>query len=444
MIDSKINLLEQAQTAYSSGNWALLIQCLQQLIPSEKTAKPSQHTPQTDAERSRLLDLAIDVLVAGDFHQRWDIAKIIPRLGTLAVDQLIEILEDEDEDELRWFAGRILGEFNHPAVIATLVELLKTTDSEELSTMAAAALGQIGSPAVAALTELLAQENTRLLAVRSLSQIRRSETIAPLLSVVEDPQVVVRAAAIEALSSFHDPRIEPVLLNALDDLAAPVRREAVSALGFRSDLQAELDLVNRLIPRLYDFNLEVCNTAAFSLGRLGTDTAAAGLFQVLESSNTPVSLQIEVIRALGWVETEISLEYLYQALNQLSSVTAWQEIVTVLGRVEQSNLKTKVAQMLIQMLELGHPATQDESVKSAIALSLSQLQEIQALDCLIGLLADPDAGVRLHAIAALKKLAPTTAYQQLQQMAADETLTPDLKQGVAIALQEWRMMNAEC
>jgi hypothetical protein len=45
--------------------------------------------------------------------------------------------------------------------------------------------------------------------------------------------------------------------------------------------------------------------------------------------------------------------------------------------------------------------------------------------------------VRLHAIAALKNLDREAAYQQLQQLAKNTALTPDLRQGIAIALAEW-------
>ena len=436
---SKIQLLEQAHAARSVANWSLLIQCIQQLILGENVV------PLAEFERLQLLELAIDALAGGDFQERWDIAKVFPKLGQSAylgdvaevIAPLIEILEDEEADEeLRWYAARILGEFNHPDAISALVELLKIGDNEELSAMAAAALGQIGSPAVGALTELLALEDTRLLAVRSLSHIRRSETIAPLLSVAEDPQISVRTAAIEALSSFHDSRISPVLLNALDDLAAPVRREAVTGLSFRPDLQEALDLVNRLMARLYDFNLDVCTAAAIALGRLGTDAATAALYQVLQSPNTPVTLQIEIVRALGRVGTATGLEYLRSCLNQLESVT-WQEIVTVLGRVEQPSLKSKAAGILLDILNSDHLATLSASVKQAIALSLGQVGDIQAIDQLIHLLADADAGVRLHAIAALKHLAPVAAHRQLEWLSTNEALAPELKQGVAIALQEW-------
>lgn len=438
-LERQVNLWEQAQVAHSSANWSLLLQCLQQLV-QEKSGVPIFPNKEVEPPQVKLLSWAMDVLEFGDFHQRWDVAKLLPKLGN-AIAPLIEILADEDADEeLRWFSVRILGSFNHPDVIAALVELLKTSVSEEEKAMAAAALAEIGASAVAAITELLASD-TRLLAVRSLSYIRHSETIAPLLSVVRDPQIEVRSTAIEALSSFHDSRIPPVLLNALDDIAASVRREAAIGLSFRPDLREELDLVNRLLPRLYDFNLDVCIAAAIALGRLGTDAAATGLYQVLQSPHTPVALQIEIVRSLGRVGTQNSLEYLRHSLYQLSSETIWQEIVVVLGRIEQQQLKAFAAGILIELLSSHHPAMENANVLQAIALSLGQLGEMPAIDPLIQLLAQTDAAVRLHAIAALKQLAPETAHHKLEQMSSDANLTPEMQQGVAIALQEWSVQG---
>jgi HEAT repeat protein len=75
--------------------------------------------------------------------------------------------------------------------------------------------------------------------------------------------------------------------------------------------------------------------------------------------------------------------------------------------------------------------------KQAIALSLGQLGQPQALERVIQLLVDPTASVRFHAIAALKQLEPLAAYERLQALAAQENIEDQLKQGVAIALQEW-------
>lgn len=430
---SNINqLLVQAQTAYNAADWSSLIQYLQQLI----LGVDSQH-PEIVKNREYLLKLTLSTLEMGDFQQRWEITKVLINLGNIAIPPLIDILEDEDaEEELRWYAARTLGEFQQPEAIAPLVELLKTDEDEELKAIAATALGQMGTVAIAALSELLLNEDTRLLAVRSLSCIPRTETITPLLSVVQDSQAIIRTAAIEALSSFHDERVPPILLNALDDIAATVRRAAVIGLGFRPDLREALDLVARFQLKLYDFNLDVCCTAAVSLSRMGCDEAAKHLFDLLISPHTPTKLQLETIRALSWVGTPSSLEYLQTAFNQCTSETLWQEIVTVLGRVQKPQT-TQAAEILLQILRSQHLATEIVSVKSAIALSLGQLGEIQAIEPLIWLLADSNVSVRLHAIAALKNLDSEVAHQKLQQLANNAALIPDLQQGIAIALAEW-------
>lgn len=432
MVSNINQLLVQAQTAHDTADWSSLIQYLQQLILGT-----DWENPEVVENREYLLTLAFSILEMGDFQQRWEITKVLTHLGDIAIPPLIEILEDEDtEEELRWYAARTLGEFQHPDAIAPLVELFKTDEDEELKAIAATALGQMGTVAIAALSELLLDEDTSLLAVRSLSCIPQIETITPLLSVVQDSQATIRTAAIEALSSFHDERVPPVLLNALDDIAATVRRAAVLGLGFRPDLREALDLVRKLQPKLYDFNIDVCCAAAVSLSRMACDDAAQQLFKLLISPHTPLPLQLETIRALVWVGTPSSLEYLQRAFNQNTSETLWQEIVTVLGRVQKPQT-TQAAEILLQILRSQHPATEIANIKSAIALSLGQLGEMQAIEPLISLLADPNASVRLHAIAALKNLDGEATYQQLQQLENNTVLTPDLQQGIAIALAEW-------
>src|SRR4028118_979837 len=270
------NVLEQATAAAEQRNWSLLNHCLQQL-PLGKTATHPEvgASPLNERDLEQVLNWALDVLDAGDFQERWEVAKVIPKLGEIAIAPLIEILEDDEADlEMRWFTARILGEFNAPTAITALVDLLKTAEDEDLAEMAATALSNLGNSAIDALSDLLSDPESRLLATRSLAQIRRPEIIAPLLSVLRDSEVVVRSTAIEALSSFHDSRIPPVLLEALNDPAAVVRKEAAIGLGLRSDLREELDLLNRLKPLLYDFNPDVCQQAAIALGRLGTDEAA--------------------------------------------------------------------------------------------------------------------------------------------------------------------------
>lgn len=431
-------VIEQATAAAQQGNWSLLNQCLQQLpLGKNATDTDVESAPLNDTDLEQVLNLALDTLHAGDFRERWDIAKVFAKLGERAIAPLIEILEDDEAElELRWFTARILGNFNHPTAITTLVNLLQTAEEEDLAAMAATALSSLGHSAVDALADLLADPQTRLLATTALSQIRRTEIIEPLLNIVGDPDVAIRATAIEALSSFHDPRIPPVLLEALDDNAAEVRKEAVTGLGLRPDLWGELDLLNRLKPLLYDFNRDVCQQAAIALGRSGRDEAADALFEVLISPATPVPLQIDFIRALGWVGTAKALDYLQQALPGVS-VEGVHEIVRILGRTEQPVLKTKVAQILLDFFHSQHPTTTLAPIKQALAQAWGHLGEMSAMVTLMELLADSEESVRWHAIAALKNF--PTAQQQLEQLVTDDNLTPALKEGVAIALAEWQV-----
>lgn len=435
--------LEQATAAAQQENWSLVIQCL--LIPlgtadgerrSGKNVTDSdlESVPLSDRELAQVLNLALNVLENSDFQERWEVAKLIPKLGESAIGPLIAILQDEEADlELRWFVIRVLGSFNHPIVITTLLDFLKTAEDAELAAMAAATLSSLGDTAIEALSSLLLVPESRLLATKALAQIRRPQTIMSLLSVVSDPDAAIRATAIEAVSSFHEPRIIAVLIEALNDLAATVRKEAVIGLGLRADLGQELDLINQLKPLLYDFNVEVCQQSAIALGRLGTDEAVQALFEVLLSAATPLPLQLELIRVLGWMETEKSIDCLQQTLK-ISTVDSALEIVRVLGRLDQSDFKAKAAQILRDFLNSQHPSVQSNLVKQALAQSWGELGYIGAIDALVGLLAEPAISVRLHVIAALKNF--PSSHQQLEQLATQQ-LTPALKEGIAIALCEW-------
>ncbi|MBF2019510.1 MAG: HEAT repeat domain-containing protein [Hydrococcus sp. C42_A2020_068] len=405
-------ILQNAIAAIQEDNWASVNQCLQQLLLS----------PLNKSERKQVIDLALQVLKESDFHQRWEVAKLFPKLGSEAIAPLITILENETTDlETRWFAARILSEFDEPSCIVALVKSIEQTEEEELSLVASQALAKIGSSAIQALIGLLKEPETRLLAVRALAQIRRSDIIEPLLEVVNDPNPEIRAIAIEALGSFHDECILPVLIKALKDPASSVRKEAAISLGMCIQIGSQFDLVELLKPLLYDLNLEVCQQAAMALGRIGTDEAAQALFLVLKSPATPVVLKLTLVRALSWIETRQALTYLQQGLR-LGDVEVCQEIVTVLGRKESAELKGKATQILIEFFHSQKPAVQQPQIEQALAMSLGELGQTEAIELLLNLAEDSDRTVKLHAIAALKKFPEPSILLNCEDLAQPEIL----------------------
>ncbi|HBE20867.1 MAG TPA: PBS lyase [Cyanobacteria bacterium UBA11149] len=415
--DSRIaDILEQAMAAAKGNNWLLVTQCLQEL-PLERHRKPSQpprerstarkgsHGVMLDeGDRDIILKLALEVLAEGDFQERWEVAKIFPAMGEIAIAPLTDIISDENADlECRWFTCRILGEFPQSVVVMSLIQLIERNEDEDLTEMAAQSLANLGSAAIVPLSNLLAKEESRLLAVQGLAHIRHPDAIAPLLSIVKDPSPIIRAIAIEALNRFHAPQITTVLLESLKDTATAVRKEAIIGLGLRvGELPENCNLVNHLQPLLFDINIEVCRQAAVALGRVGTDAAAHALSLILKSPLTPTGLKIETVRSLSWIGTPQALEYLGAGLEGESKSTCL-EIISVLGRTEFPSLKPKATQIIIDFLHSGQGICQETPVKQAIALSLGQLRESSGIDSLRELAQDSEEGIKLHAIAALKK-----------------------------------------
>lgn len=385
---------------------------------------------------SEALTNALAVLEFGDFQSRWEAAKLFPAFGETAIAPLLTFLRDPDQDaEVRWFAARILGEFDHPKVVAELAEVLSHTQDEDLCRMAAEALTNLGDSAVDLLMDLLAETTHRIVVVRALAQIRSAKVISPLLAVVEDPDPLVREIAIEALGSFHDPRIPPILLHALKDPASAVRIEAISTLGLRQDLLDQYPLIHALQACLWDVNLEVCCRAATALGRLGTDAAVITLAPLLKST-TPSPLQIAALQALSWIPSSLAVHTLTDQLSQTST-----EIQTVileaLGRIDTPTLRPTVVQALHQWLTTLDFGQTSPRLLQSLALSLGNLGHLEALPTLTALLAIEDEALRLHVIAALKQLAPKQSLTHLHHLLNQPQLSMPLQTGIQRALQEW-------
>ncbi|MBW4465173.1 MAG: HEAT repeat domain-containing protein [Pegethrix bostrychoides GSE-TBD4-15B] len=404
-----------------------------------------------EASSNTELAAAIIDLQFGDFHRRWDAAKRLPGLGDRAIAPLLSLIPTADQVtvddwELLWFVARILGNFQHPTAVSALVNLLETAPDPEITTMAAMALTNFGEAALPALTDLLRQPATRLMALQALAQIQHPAVLPLLLKAATDSLAAVRVAAVVALSQLQAAEAAvfwAAFTARLSDAAAEVRRAAVMALGVRSELlTAELGveaLVAALRPLLEDEALEVRRQAVLSLGRVSSEAAVAVLGQALHDPDS-LELQVELLHALAWTERPTALAQIQRYLErhlacQAAQPTALdQEIVAVLGRItDQAALAT---QMLLGLLAAAHPIAQTVTGKQQIALSLGQLQQAEAIDPLIDLLADSAVTVRLHAAAALKQLAAQGAATQMQRRLSDPTSSAQLRATLVMALQE--------
>jgi HEAT repeat protein len=412
--------LQSAQAASNSGDWPVVLAQLQGLLNSGGF-DPDGATAQT------AVDLALLLLVEGEFQERWEGAKVLAKLGDRAIEGLIALIQDSEIDQdARWFGIRVLAEFQSPQIIPLLLMLLEDSQDPDLQTMAVNSLGQMGQAVLAHLNPLYDDPRTRKLAAQVLSLVRHSQTIPPLLALAQDSQAEIRAIALEALGSFHSPEIAQTLLDALQDKASSVRSAAVKGIGFCAQELRAVDWVGALKPMLKDLDPDTCRHSALSLSRIGTKEAALALHQALNQPNLPEALGLEFIRALGWIEQPSTLDLMMQAIQNTSfSPRLRQEACSLVGR--RQSQQSSISQLLQTYLPESPP-----DLRNAIVTALGQLAQTQAIAPLIACLPDADGHLRLHVIAALRAIDPHLARLALKQANADHS-NLSLQQ----ALKEW-------
>ena len=188
---------------------------------------------------------------------RWKAAEALAKIGTPAVDALIEALEDPDDD-VRWKAAIALGEIGDPRAIAPLIRTLSDQD-RFVQSRAAQALAMIGAPAV-----------------------------DPLVRVLDEGQTDIRWGVVLALDKIGDPRAVRGLVMASGDPGDEVNAEIVTAIDDMGD-GGLLELERLLKSKERDVRHKTVRV----LGELGREEAIAPLLQMLENPDGETKLLIE-------------------------------------------------------------------------------------------------------------------------------------------------------
>ncbi len=357
-----------------------------------------------DAVPSATWEKTLDDLLNGDFQQRWQSVKTIAEIGEVAIAPLMELMQDEDLDwDLRWFAARALGQFPRPSVVTALLDVLRTTSDDEMRAIATTTLGQFGTMSIDALTQLMQHPQHRLLAVQSLAGIQHRDAMVPLLRAAIDECPTVRQVAIEALGNFRTEQVAIALQQALHDPSADVRQSALVALGRQVDRLDALNVTECVAPHLWDECLPVCEAAARTLGRLGTEAAIAHLADVLRSPHSPDELKQIVVQALGWKPQPTTVTMLRSIKDQVSQPVQL-DMIVVLARMTAPTLKPQAGKALTDWLSQCLSETGANDIKQSLALALAELQVISARSILHRLTTDPDDRVAVYATAALRQL----------------------------------------
>jgi len=145
-----------------------------------------------------------------------DLLAAIEKMGTTAVDPLIEALQDK-EGTVRKFAAVLLGKLGDSGAMEPLGMALYDLH-HEVGKAAADSLARFGIPAVDVLTEALAHPEMwiRIHALIALAKIRDGRVTTILLEMLNDPEREVKKQVIESLGTLKDSRA----LSSLQEIAS--------------------------------------------------------------------------------------------------------------------------------------------------------------------------------------------------------------------------------
>ena len=341
----------------------------------------------------------------GSFADRWEAAKHIPQGGEPAIADLVTILNDGSLPwEARWFAARSLGSFATPTVITALIEALGTADGnldQDLQAAIIAALSQIGPSAIAALSDLLTQPTHQSVAIEALTRIPHPATQAPLVTAVGLTAGANRAKVIEALGQFADLELLPLLTEALQDRASTVRLAALQGLLHLKKQVEEPLWVGWIQPLVGDVHPAVAQRAIHALGRTTDPSATQTLQSWLEATHTPELLKVATAQALAWQGTAAALEVLIHSWEPLPEAVQI-AMLQGLSRLSDPRLKARLSDPVQGWLKALPPTPEHSLLRRNLVLLLGQVGEDPVGPILQTFRRDPDAGVRLHAEAALR------------------------------------------
>jgi HEAT repeat protein len=174
-------------------------------------------------------------------------ASVLATIGDRRVlEALLRALKSPDWI-VRMHAAKGLGRIAETNSVQPMMPLLQDK-VKAVRVEAACALADIGKAAVPSLLEALQSKEwlVKLHAIEALGKMRSPDTVEPLLFVLfNDPDQAVRTDAVRALGDIGDARAVDFLLTALNDLdVRPVAVESLGKIGDRRVVPALIEIVN--------------------------------------------------------------------------------------------------------------------------------------------------------------------------------------------------------
>ncbi len=235
-----------------------------------------------------------------------------------AIEPLINLLNRDEETNVRVAAAGILGVLAGNTQVEALINALKDRD-KYVRYNAAISLGNLhAEQAVQPLIEVLKDEEAEVRghAAHALGSCGYSdEIVEPLLPLLKDENEMVRLWTAYALHYHGDSRAVDPLIDTLQDESPRVRKTVAEALGTFMDIEGIDKAIKPLVKILQDEVSDVRYAAAEALGRIGTEEVLADLEWLSSNDRQETSDNEKVSEAAS--QAIQNIEQRYHNNNQL-------------------------------------------------------------------------------------------------------------------------------
>jgi len=153
-------------------------------------------------------------------HAAGDLLNAIEKMSAVAVEPLIEALQDK-EGTVRKFAANLLGRIDDSRAIEPLGMALYDMH-HEVGKASAEALARYGAPALDILIEALSHPEMwiRIHSIQALATVKDSRIAPVLLQMLNDPEREVKKQVIESMGELKDtgalPALQAIMANRAD------------------------------------------------------------------------------------------------------------------------------------------------------------------------------------------------------------------------------------
>ncbi len=423
------------------------------VIPLKKTLQSSDALVRAAAAGAlgrisdrRVVDYLLAALPDADARVRLQaVAGLTPHAAGKAFQPLLGLLPDPDTHVRQAAAVAVgtcaderavdplLAALRDPVVHDIAVRGLETLTAANLAEGArariavalrrwdeAVALGDASLPSlVATLSE--ADPGVREAAVRALGRISSPLVVEPLQSSLRDLRASVRLAAVEGLARLGGRAAVEALPALLGDADAGVREAAIAGLGASRDAGA----VTPLIGALRDAELRDAARRGLE-ALLASPIAAAARGRVavaLRRWDDAVALGADAVEPLlvAVADPDAAVRRaVVQALGRIGDGRAIEPLLRAVGDQDAA-----VRRAVLGALDGLRSACRTDVQRARVAVLLQQWNElaslgVAALDPVLSVLHDPDAGVRAEATRALAAIADGRAVDALVAALRDE------------------------